>query len=105
MSIYVIFAIERNIFAIMKEYKYNSSSNETMFTISFTPERGPLCKTTHQPHSVSVMCVCVYVWGDGKSRGWWTERPRAATRPTIIFLLIQLKKIHFKIHFKHELQH
>lgn len=59
MSIYIIFAIERNIFAIMKKYKYNSSSNETMFTISFTPERGPLCKTTHQPHSVFVMCVYV----------------------------------------------
>lgn len=58
MYIYVIFAIERNIFAIMKKYKSNSSSNDTMLTLSFTPERGLLYKNTHQQHFVFAVCVC-----------------------------------------------
>lgn len=59
MYIYVIFAIERNIFAVTKKYKYNSSSKDTMIIISVTPEHGLLCKNTHLPHSD----LCVGGWG------------------------------------------
>lgn len=66
MSIYVIFAIERNIFAIMKKYKYNSSSSETMFTISFTPEQWPLV----QDHTPAALSLCyAYMCGETGKAG------------------------------------
>lgn len=61
----------------MKKYKSNSSSNDKVLTLSFTPEHGLLYKNTHQQHFV---LLYVYVGGKGKSKGWWTERPKTATQ-------------------------
>lgn len=54
----VIFAIERNIFAIMRKYKYNSLSNGTMFTILFTLELVSYART-HTSHIQSWLCAYV----------------------------------------------
>lgn len=56
----------------------------------------------HTPATLSLGCVRMCVCrGKGKSRACWRERSRAATRPTIIFFLVQVKKIHFKDELQH----
>lgn len=62
----------------------------------YSPWNWSLRQEHTPPLSVLAVCVCVYVGERGKSRAWWRERSRAATGPTIIFFLIQVKKTHFK---------